>query len=239
MKKDDTRAGVAAKRLPLRLVPRRTRVMIWLVFILAWCGMTFSSVLPVFYAMFRPHLPWERTHSGETGVFSAIFLTIGVVLLVRALMAALPNSPYRYLEIDEGGLTHRDFSRLQYAAWKDIEWISVVERWEGHGKGRSRHWWVIAENSASAFEDDASHRIRAAEFAYDANQFKPLIGGGEETAEQLVSLLREGLAKVKAGEPIVALSLPPLLQNLAVEMRMKLPGSDGWRRDGSKSVIER
>ena len=239
MKKHDTPAGAAAKKLPLRLVPRRTRVMIWLAFILVWCGMTFSSLLPAFYAMFRPHLPWERTHSGETGVFSAIFLAIGVVLLVRALMAALPNSPYRYLEIDEDGLTRRDFGRLQYAAWKDIEWISVVERWESHGKGRSRHWWVIAENSASAFEDDTSHRIRAAEFAYDANQFKPLIGGGEETAEQLVSLLREGLAKVKAGEPIVALSLPPLLQSLAVEMRTNLRANEGRKGDGRRSVIQR
>ncbi|WP_374311121.1 hypothetical protein [Dongia sp.] len=239
MKTGDTRRSIVAKNLPLRLVPRRTRVMIWLVFVLAWCGMTFSSLVPALYAMYRPHLPWERVHSGGGDFFSAIFLTVGAVLLVRAVMAALPNSPYRYLEIDEEGLTRRDFSKLQYVAWKDIEWISVVERWQSRGKGRSRHWWVLAENSANAFEHDADRRIQAASLAYDANEFKPLIGGGGETAEQLVSLLREGLAKVKRGEPIIALPVPPLLQSLAVEMQMELPASEGRRNDGSTSAIER
>lgn len=242
MKKGDIAPMVTEKRLPLRLVPRRTRVMIRLAFILTWCGFTFSMFMPQLSSMFRHDLPWERAPSNGVGPFALIFLVVGVVLLARSLMAALPNSPFQYLEIDEKGLTRRRYNKTQHIAWNEVEWISIVERWQSHGRTRSRHWWVLAENAANPFHDEPSRRINSAAFAYDANDFKPLIGGGEETAEQLVELLREGLAKSKGGEPIIMLTLPPLLHGLAVEMRPQSPTGRVLRSDDRKkrrSVIER
>jgi len=218
-------------KFPIRLVPNRSGVIVAALFALVWIAIGLSAHVKDAF------LSGNYADIFKGGVFSIMMFSIvgivGFCMLGRAILMALPSSPFFHLEISSTGLKRRRWFDETVVAWAEIGQLNVVQRMQRSGRSKRRHWWVLVEAESGAADQDVDRRIKHALLAYDANDFAPLMSSGEEAANDLREALEGLLKAAQSGETITALALPRSLREVAVAVH---PAGPHGMRAPTKTV---
>jgi len=217
--------------LPVRLVPRRGQAVFRLVFMVIWCGFLVFwafAFLPDFISTNGPLSLRGLTVEHLILLVPVLMFCVGIFGVVRSIMAALPGSPYVYLEFAQDSLTWRDFSAERKIAWSEIRQFSLFQ--EKSGKS---HKWVLRADGVSA--DRGIETLLKIELGKFLSAF-----GGKSEAEHVAAWFNGLLTVVNAGRLPATLRFPESLAYGRVQRHGKpRSGSTVATSSRRKSVIER
>lgn len=204
-----------ALKLPIRLVPRKGRAATIVLFALA-----FLLMLVVLY-----FVPGGTTTVngkivvGEERDRAIISITASMAPLLLALIIwygrrLIPGSPFDYVQIEEAGLTARDFFKQRHFPWRSITSISY-----GYvplfrlGDGPMA-WIILDFGGAKPGGIGAQNQSRVWIGGY---VHAPFFGGGEDSTAQLCTWL-ESIRAAQSGFGRVLPAIPADFNDRVAEM---------------------
>ncbi|MBL8707552.1 MAG: hypothetical protein JNL25_00035 [Rhodospirillaceae bacterium] len=226
--------------LPIRLTPRRGRLILTTGFMLIWCGgvaYAFSHAAPGNW----PGTPLRGFVPEDLAVIGIplLMLAVGLMGLIRSALLLLPGSPFDQVVIDRRGLRRRRFFTRQQVAWSSISEFAAVRL----AAGKSHKWILLAEGRPAPIAATDKARFRAAPLTVDLTALLPVLGKPAESATEVVVWLNGLLNIALAGRLPREVAIPGVLAGSATPVtaltKAHTQASVAVARGRSKSVIER
>lgn len=234
------RQNAVTMSFPIRLTPRRGRLILATVFMLIWCGgvaYTFSRAAPGMW-LGTPLRGLVPAYLAEIGI-PFLMLAVGLMGFTRSALLLLPGSPFDHVAIDRRGLRRRRFWTRQQVAWSAISEFAAVRL----AAGKSHKWILLAEGRPAPIAATDKARFRAAPLTVDLTALLPVFGKSAESATEIVVWLNGLLNSAAAGRLPRDVSVPGVLAGSATPeialARVHAQASVAVARGRSRSVIER